>query len=87
MTLIPARQSGVCILQIQALNDLYRRSDGKEGYGFGKRTISGGGTWLSVEDDGQAARKTKKNMAKVRCKACGQVRPLSPFPPHLTVSH
>lgn len=65
-------------MQIQALNDLYRRADGKESQGFGKRTISGGGTWLSVEEDGlegQAPRRTKKNMAKVQCKACGQVNP------------
>ena len=67
----------VSIVQIQALNDLYRRADGREGLGFGKRTISGGGTWLAAGDeDGQAARKTKKNMATVTCKACGQVMDL-----------
>ena len=68
------RRISLSNLQIQALNDLYRRADGREGYGFGKRTISGGGTWLAAGDEeGLAARKTKKNMAIVRCKACGQV--------------
>lgn len=34
--------------------------------------VSGGGTVLDVEDNPNA-KKTKKNMAKIQCKACGQV--------------
>ena len=58
--------------QILALNELYKK-DGRDGVAFGRREISGEGTWLAPADDGDPNRKTKKNMAKVQCKACGQV--------------
>ena len=58
-------------LQKNTLNDFYRRDGRDPGLGFGKRVISGGGN-LDVHDNPNA-RKTKKNMAKIQCKACGQV--------------
>ena len=60
------------LLQIAALNEMYKGEGKEAGVGFGKRTISGGGAWLN-EEEGAAPRKTKKNMSKVNCKACGQV--------------
>lgn len=64
-------------MQIAALNELHRRDAKEAVLGFGKRTISGSGTVApsAAEDDGNLllTKKTKKNMSKVQCKACGQV--------------
>ena len=60
------------LLQKTALNDFYRRDGRDPSLGFGKRVISGGGQWLDVTDNPNA-KKTKKNMANIQCKACGQV--------------
>lgn len=60
-------------VKVAALNDLYRR-DAKEGVsGFGKRTISSGGAPAALEEDPLLAKRAKKNMSKIKCKACGQV--------------
>ena len=64
------------LLQITALNEMYKGEGKEAAAGFGRRTISGGGTWLN-EEEGAAPRKTKKNMSKVNCKACGQVGRIS----------
>ncbi len=57
---------------MMALNELYKK-EGKEGVAFGRREISGEGTWVAPHEEADPNRKTKKNMAKVQCKACGQV--------------
>lgn len=67
-------------LQVQVLNDLYRGEGNQAGAGFGKRTVTGAGVVTADEDlyEGAAPRKSKKNMSRVQCKACGQV---PQFPP------
>jgi len=66
-------QASLFAVQIFALNELYKK-EGREGVAFGRREISGEGTWTAPHDEGDLNRKTKKNMANIRCKACGQVR-------------